>query len=238
MYFSLKNQRNNAIVNANRALASYLKVQLPKPTIVDGRMRNYTPPYAWTGKSLAEIEANGGNPDEQMNAPVPEWAPGEKSPRRIGANREGLAAPTSTALNAIMYDAKNNIVHYNFRGGGKTYHSFMSNDLFNRWITSDSIGRFWQQHLRTPGKGPLTRTLGDGRTISSFVLPSAGSPTDGMPTESEAAEYNQRPVVQNRSVAGKGTSLLTGLKTGGVNIPALPRITFWDAVRMLMEKGR
>ena len=237
MYFNLRNQRNNAVVNANRALASFLRVQLPKPTIVNGMMRNYTPPYPWSGKTLAEIEADGGNPDEVMNRPVDEWAPGEKSPRRHGVNKGGAATPTSSALKEIMYDAKNNIVHYNFRGGGKTYHSFMSNDLFNRWITSDSIGRFWVNHLRTRGVGPLPRTLKNGATVSSFVLPSAGAPTDGMPTESEAAEYNTSPVVQNSSVgiAGLGTSLFTGTRPKKV---AIPTITFWDALKAIVAKSQ
>jgi len=248
MLFNLLNQRNNAVVGANRKLGEFLKVQLPSPTRVEGKTVQYTPNRPYYSEEVSgdvlealnqlntlgkivtpELElalANSGLKDMELHQPVPQWSPDDSEIRRNGINTAGGAKPTSSALRTILYDPKSKVVHYNFRSGNKTYHSFMSNEMFNNWITAPSIGKFWNQYLRTPGVGPVPRTLEDGTKITSYKLPSAGSPTIGdVPVASGG-----------NGVAQTGRTTLYGNASGMSVSNPVGTISTWELLRMLLRK--
>jgi hypothetical protein len=241
MLFSLLNQRDNAVINGNRKLAPFLKVQLPHSVMVNGKVEQYSPNHPYTGMDLETIEAMnikegklGGSidPNNVLKQPDPEWSPNDSEIRKFGDNAQGNAKPTSSALQTILYDPKLNIVHYNFRGGSKTYHSIMSNSLFNQWITSPSIGKFWNKYLRTGGKGGLPRANG----VTTYKLPSAGEPTNGMPTNgmpTNGMPTSSTPVSPSNSVST--TNPFYKVIQSFDNNP-LPTISQWEILRMLLKK--
>lgn len=241
MLFILDNQRDNAVIRANSKLKPFLKVQLPHSVMVNGKVEQYSPDHPYSGMDLEELEAlniregqPGGaiDPNKVMKQPDPEWSPYDAELRKFGDNAQGTAKPTSSALQTILYDPRANIVHYNFRNGTKTYHSIMSNNLFNQWITAPSIGKFWNKYLRTSGKGGLPRANG----VSSFKLPSAGAPTDGMPTPSTpAAPSNLRPTGGN-AMGGTGNYTRPVGNLGGKSM--LPTLSTFDLIRMLITKAK
>lgn len=224
---------SNAGISGNKALSEFLRVQTGNNLInVDGKWQPYSPPYKFYSDDLTQREAeaikhvkaigveaasmfakddlevytawvarHGREP--RLIDPNPRWAPDETSLRHFGANETNTAVPHSSSLERIVYDAKNQIVHYKFRSGNKAYHSLMDRGAFNKWITAPSIGKYFNKYLRTPGVGPLNRIIGanertvgawgklkkmggvsthkDGtRVISSFVTPAYSAPTNGL----------------------------------------------------------
>lgn len=233
MLFNLINQRDNAVINANRKLAPFLRVQIPHSVVVNGKVEQYSPNHPYSGMDLETVESMniqegklGGSidPNSVVKQPDPEWSPYDSELRKFGDNAQGEAKPTSSALQTILYDPKMNVVHYNFRGGSKTYHSIMSNNLFNQWITAPSIGKFWNKYLRTSGKGALPRANG----VTTFKLPSAGEPTNGMPTASPTVSPKASPTVATNN------ALTNVIQTVGSS--PVSTISQWEILRMLIKK--
>lgn len=248
MLFNLLNQKDNAVVNANRKLAEFLMVQTGDTvTMVDGVASRYTPNRPYYSESVSgdvlealnqlntlgkivtpELETaliESGIKNTQLNMPSPRWSPEETQIRKHSENIAGGAKPTSSALKTILYDPSANIVHYNFREGNKTYHSFMTNSQFNSWITAPSIGKWWNRYLRTPGTGPLPRHH-NGVEITSFKLPSAGEPTEG-----------DVPNVNSPSTSSNTYSTATRTPQGNSqNPPLLGAYSSWMILRSLIKK--
>ena len=115
----------------NHALQSFMKVQSPRRRIVNGQWAEYTPNKPW-------MDAKG-----RINGPVAEWAPGESKPRLQGLK------PTSSCFSQFYYFPISRIMLYKFRNRqDTTYQKAVPRATFNRWITSGSLGKFYNKFIR------------------------------------------------------------------------------------------
>lgn len=115
----------------NHALAPFMELQSPQRRIVNGKWSEYTPKTPW-------MDARG-----RINGPSANWAPGESKPRLPGLK------PTSSCFSQFYYFPISKIMLYKFRNhAGDTYQKVIPRSVFNRWITSGSLGRFYNAHIR------------------------------------------------------------------------------------------
>ena len=131
---SIPNDPDNAY---NRTKTRYLKLQKPGRYMVNGKRELYIPntPYQTFSKT--------GKPT--IHQPCPEWAPDETEFR-------DSVFPTSTAFSKIIYDPFNKVMRYGFKNGKKTYARKMTRDLWNMFITSSSLGKFYNSTLKIHGR--------------------------------------------------------------------------------------
>ncbi len=131
---SIPNDPDNAY---DRTKTRYLKLQKPGKYMVNGKRELYIPntPYQTFSKT--------GRPT--IHQPCPEWAPDEKTFR-------DSVFPTSTAFSKIIYDPFNKVMRYGFKNGKKTYAREMTRDLWNMFITSSSLGQFYNSTLKIHGR--------------------------------------------------------------------------------------
>ena len=126
-FSSMPNIRNNAY---NHALSPFLMVQEPKNRIVNGMPRMYTPDKPWVDRL------------GRVHKPEAMWAPPESGPRLKGLS------PTSSCFEQFYYYPITKIMLYKFRGGEKMYQKDVSRATFNRWITSNSLGKFYNAFVK------------------------------------------------------------------------------------------
>ena len=135
----MRNIRNNSY---NKTMRRYLMLQEPGAHMVNGKVQPYIPSYPYQGFSRT------GRPT--IKQPVPEWAPYESSFRKP-------VYPTSTAFERIIYNPMMKTMNYKFRGGLKTYSRPMTRDLWNMFITSSSLGRFYNNTLKIHGRSAIRK---------------------------------------------------------------------------------
>ena len=130
----MRNIRNNSY---NKTMKRYLMLQAPGKYLVNGKVESYIPstPYLTTSKT--------GKPTKHL--PCPEWAPYESEFRKS-------VYPTSTAFERIVYNPMMKSLNYKFRNGSKTYSRPMSRDLWNDFITSSSLGKYYNNTLKIHGR--------------------------------------------------------------------------------------
>lgn len=126
-FSSMPNVKNNAY---NHALSPFLMVQEPKNRIVNGMPRMYTPDKPWVDRI------------GRVHKPEAMWAPPESGPRLKGLS------PTSSCFEQFYYYPITKIMLYKFRGGDKMYQKDVSRATFNRWITSNSLGKFYNAFVK------------------------------------------------------------------------------------------
>lgn len=122
------NRPNNAY---ERAMYKYLQLQDPKPQMINGLSGLYIPakPWSTTGKP------------PKNRKPSEQWAPYEtkfRAPVKV----------TSTAFETIRFDAYSKMMQYKFRKNYRVYSRPMSRDLWNMFITSSSLGKFYNRYMR------------------------------------------------------------------------------------------
>lgn len=127
----MRNIRNNAY---NKTMRRYLMLQEPNPQLINGRLQPYVPATPWS--------ATGKPPYRQ---PAKEWAPYESEFRKP-------VYPTSTAFERLVYNPMMKTLNYKFRNGQKTYSRPMSRDLWNDFITSSSLGKYYNNTLKIHGR--------------------------------------------------------------------------------------
>lgn len=125
---SMPNVPNNQY---NHSLASFMEVQSPVRRVVNGRWANYTPKTPW-------MDARG-----RINGPDARWAPGETKPRMPGLK------PTSSCFSQFYYFPISKIMLYKFRNHSQdSYQKVIPRAVFNRWITSGSLGKFYNKFIK------------------------------------------------------------------------------------------
>lgn len=132
----MRNIRNNSY---NKTMRKYLMLQEPNPQLINGKMQPYIPATPWskTGKP-------------PYRQPAKEWAPYESEFRKP-------VYPTSTAFERLVYNPMMKTLNYKFRNGQKTYSRPMSRDLWNDFITSSSLGKYYNNALKIHGRSAIRK---------------------------------------------------------------------------------
>lgn len=132
----MRNIRNNSY---NKTMRKYLMLQEPNPQLINGKMQPYIPSTPWskTGKP-------------PYRQPAKEWAPYESEFRKP-------VYPTSTAFERLVYNPMMKTLNYKFRNGQKTYSRPMSRDLWNDFITSSSLGKYYNNTLKIHGRSAIRK---------------------------------------------------------------------------------
>lgn len=164
MIINLLNIKNNAY---DRSLKKYLKPQNPNvKEKVDGKWKEFTPNRPYYSESPEEITAYNmlkmGRQSELSPALLTKAlalaAQGgpkmhQPSPAFDNVDRtfRGPVNPTSSAIGKMTYNPKTERVTFAFRnkkGLGKTYSALMGGVQLFRWISSASIGKYFNRRLK------------------------------------------------------------------------------------------
>lgn len=165
MLIDLLNIKNNAY---DRSLKKYLKPQNPNTLEkVDGKWKQFTPnrpyyaesPEVITAYNLAKL----GRANEIKNPKlykealqlVAQGGPVLHDPSpsfdNVDKRFRGPVHPTSSAIGKMMYNPKTERVTFAFRtkkGVGKTYSALMDGVQLFRWLSSASVGRYFNKRLK------------------------------------------------------------------------------------------
>lgn len=165
MIINLLNIKNNAY---DRSLKKYLKPQNPHTKErVDGKWKEFTPNRPYYAESPMEVTAynmfkmgrlNELSPAMQIKAMQLAAQGGPKmhqpSPAFDNVDRQfrGPVNPTSSAIGKMTYNPKTERVTFAFRrkggGLGRTYSALMGGVQLFRWISSASIGKYFNTRLK------------------------------------------------------------------------------------------
>lgn len=165
MIIDLINQVNNRY---DRTLRKYLEPQNnATKSKVWGSWRTFTPNERYAEESRLDVEnwerfkrtggvgmskaavaralvvqANGG---VHWHDPSPKWGPDDRKFRKP-------VAPSSSAIGQLSYNNRNNAVFFKFRTknglSAKTYSAIMQPNQLFRWLSSKSMGRYFNQRLK------------------------------------------------------------------------------------------
>lgn len=165
MIINLLNIVNNAY---DRSLKAYLRPQNPNTKeLVDGKWVQFTPNRKYYAESPEVITAYNMlkmgrqaeiRPDllvKAMELAVkggPVLHDPSKSYDNVDKQFRGPVHPTSSAIGRMSYNPKTQRVTFAFRnrkgGLGRTYSGLMDNQQIFRWISSSSIGKYFNQRLK------------------------------------------------------------------------------------------
>lgn len=164
MIINLLNIKNNAY---DRSLKKYLKPQNPNTKErVDGKWQQFTPNRKYYAESPEEVTAYNmlkmGRQSELnpvlLTKALQLAAQGgpklhDPSPSFDNIDRQfrGPVTPTSSAIGKMTYNPKTERVTFAFRskkGLGKTYSALMDGVQLFRWISSASIGKYFNRNLK------------------------------------------------------------------------------------------
>lgn len=165
MIINLLNIVNNAY---DRSLKAYLRPQNPNTKErVDGKWVQFTPNRPYYAESPMEVTAYNmfkmgrlAELSPMMQAKAlqlaaqggPKLYAPSKSFDNIDKSFRGPVQLTSSAIGRFGYNPKTQRVTFAFRkkngGLGRTYSGLMNNQQLFRWISSSSIGRYFNRNLR------------------------------------------------------------------------------------------